>query len=232
MTGRADRPESGGRDTGVMVVHPGAQNHLPDTRDIVSLATAVAGCRGCDLYRAAEPAVFGAGPTSARILLVGDQPGDDDLDAESWAGFAEPFAGHAGRLLDDALAAAGIDRHDVYRTTAVKHVRFDRAGRRRIRKKPSGSQITACRPWLLAELAVVRPRVVVCLGATAAHSLLGADVRVAGRRGTILRLPEWLHVAGDPAVIVTIHPSAVLRAWTNQDDAFDSLVRDLRRAVG
>ncbi|MEE2030708.1 UdgX family uracil-DNA binding protein [Rhodococcus chondri] len=210
-----------------MVTYPGAQEFLPDTLDLPSLAAASRGCRGCDLYKAAERTVFGAGSDEARMLLVGEQPGDQ----EDRAG--EPFVGPAGRLLDKALEDAGIDRGTVYVTNAVKHFRFERAanGKRRIHKKPSGGQIAACRPWLLAELDTVRPDVVVCLGATAAQALLGKDFKLTEHRGEVLRLDEELRSSHDPAVLATIHPSAILRARSNRDDALRSLVGDLQRAA-
>ncbi|HET8895745.1 MAG TPA: UdgX family uracil-DNA binding protein [Protaetiibacter sp.] len=211
-----------------MVTYRGAQGYLPDTLDILSLETAARGCRGCDLFKAAEQTVFGAGHTDARLMLVGEQPGnEEDLEGE-------PFVGPAGRLLDKALAAAGVERDTVYVTNAVKHFRFDRAagGKRRIHKKPSGGQITACRPWLVAELDVVRPDVVVCLGVTAARALVEKNFKLTVHRGEVLQLDEQLRGTLDPKVVATIHPSAALRAHVDRDAAFDSLVRDLQRAAG
>ncbi len=212
----------------VVVSYPGAQEYLPETRAVPALAAAARGCRGCDLYKAADRTVFGSGPESARMLLVGEQPGDQ----EDRAG--EPFVGPAGYLLDKALEQAGVDRGSVYVTNAVKHFRFDRSanGKRRIHKKPSGGQIAACRPWLLAELEAIRPEVVVCLGASAAQALLGHGFRLTEHRGEVLRLPDEVRGEQDPSVVVTIHPSAVLRARSNRDDALRSLVGDLRRAAG
>ncbi|UYP19124.1 UdgX family uracil-DNA binding protein [Rhodococcus sp. Z13] len=210
-----------------MVTHPGAQRFVPDTRDLDALASAAAGCRGCDLYRDAERTVFGDGGPHARILFVGEQPGNE----EDLAG--EPFVGPAGHLFDKALDRAGIDRETVYVTNAVKHFRFDRSanGRRRIHRKPTGAQIAACRPWLEAELDAVRPEIVVCLGATAAQSLLGKDFKLTRHRGEVLRLPDELRGSCDPAVVVTVHPSAVLRARSQRDDAFRAFVQDLKRAA-
>lgn len=210
-----------------MVTYPGAQQYVPDSRDLAELTAASAGCRGCDLYRAAERTVFGAGARDARMLFVGEQPGNE----EDLAG--EPFVGPAGHLFDKALERAGIDRGTVYVTNAVKHFRFDRSanGRRRIHKKPSGGQVAACRPWLEAELDAVRPDVVVCLGATAAQSLLGKDFKLTQHRGEVLHLPEELCGSCDPAVVVTVHPSAVLRAKSQRDDMFRSFVQDLERAA-
>lgn len=216
-----------------MVTYPGAQEYLPDTLDLLSLATASRGCRGCDLFKAAERTVFGSGPDDARMMLVGEQPGnEEDLSGE-------PFVGPAGRLLDKALEDAGIDRETVYVTNAVKHFRFDRAagGKRRIHKKPSGGQITACRPWLVAELDVVRPDIVVCLGATAAQALIGKNFKLTEHRGEVMQLDDDLRGSDllgrvDPAVLATIHPSAALRARVDREEAFESLVRDLQRAAG
>ena len=210
-----------------MVTYPGAQQYVPDTRDLAELAAASAGCRGCDLYREAERTVFGGGGREARMMLVGEQPGNE----EDLAG--EPFVGPAGHLLDKALERADVDRGTVYVTNAVKHFRFDRSanGRRRIHKKPTGAQVSACRPWLEAELDAVRPEVVVCLGATAAQSLLGKDFKLTQHRGEVLRLPGELREGCDPAVVVTVHPSAVLRAKSQRDDMFRSFVQDLARAA-
>lgn len=201
-----------------------AQDYLPDSRDLVSLADAAAGCRGCDLYRDAEQTVFGAGPASARMLLVGEQPGD----REDRAG--EPFVGPAGRLLDKALSAAAIDRGQVYLTNAVKHFKFTRASgsKRRIHKTPSRTEVVACRPWLFAELQAIEPEVVVLLGATAAKALLGTDFRLTEHRGEVLRAPE-----ADYAVVTTPHPSSVLRGPAERRAAgFGDLVHDLGTAAG
>ncbi|MEU5841190.1 UdgX family uracil-DNA binding protein [Rhodococcus sp. NPDC047139] len=210
-----------------MVTYPGAQRFVPDSRRLAELAAASTGCRGCDLYKAAERTVFGGGAHDARMLLVGEQPGNE----EDLAG--EPFVGPAGHLLDKALERAGIDRGRVYVTNAVKHFRFERSanGRRRIHKKPSGGQVAACRPWLEAELAAVRPEVVVCLGATAAQSLFGKDFKLTENRGEVLHLPGEPGDSCDPAVVVTVHPSAVLRARSQRDDMFRSFVQDLERAA-
>lgn len=210
-----------------MVTYPGAGKFVPGTRDLADLAAASTGCRGCDLYKAADRTVFGAGADTARIMLVGEQPGNE----EDIAG--EPFVGPAGHLLDKAVERAGIDRGTVYVTNAVKHFRFERSanGRRRIHKKPAGSQVEACRPWLQAELDAVRPEVVVCLGATAAQSLLGKGFKLTQHRGEVHSLPDELCETCDPAVVVTVHPSAVLRAKSQRDDMFRSFVQDLERAA-
>ncbi|XAN01779.1 UdgX family uracil-DNA binding protein [Rhodococcus aetherivorans] len=208
---------------------PGAEEFVPETTDLAELAAAAGGCRGCELYRNAERTVFGAGPATARLVLVGEQPGD----LEDRAG--EPFVGPAGRLLDRALEEAGIDRGEVYVTNAVKHFKFERAaaGGRRIHKKPARGEVVACRPWLVAELRAVQPDVLVCLGATAAQSLLGPSFRVTAHRGEILHLDGEVQIPSAPAVVATIHPSAILRGPAEQrDEALAGLVADLRVAAG
>jgi uracil-DNA glycosylase len=207
----------------------GAQEFVPDTHDLDDLAAAVRGCRGCDLYQYADQAVFGAGSPNAQMMLVGEQPGDQ----EDRAGL--PFVGPAGRLLDKALSAADIDRDGVYVTNAVKHFRFTSAqrGKRRIHKTPSRTEVVACRPWLIAELSTVRPDLVVLMGATAAKSLMGNDFRLTQHRGEALRLPEDETLPFNPVVVVTVHPSSVLRGPPeDRDKAFDALVADLRVAGG
>jgi uracil-DNA glycosylase len=159
----------------------------------------VPGCRGCALYANATQAVFGEGAAHAEVMLVGEQPGDK----EDLAG--RPFVGPAGRLLDEALDEAGIDRSHTYVTNAVKHFKWQGRGKRRIHQKPTWSESTACRPWLEAELDAVRPRVVVALGATAAQSLLGKDFRVTKQRGELIESPVAEHV------VATVHPSSILR---------------------
>jgi uracil-DNA glycosylase family protein len=183
-----------------------ADAFLPDDHSLGSLAEAVQRCQGCHLYRNATQAVFGEGTTRARAMFVGEQPGDrEDIEGH-------PFVGPAGRVLDDGLEAAGISRADAYVTNVVKHFRWTPAprGKRRIHKKPDLREQLACRPWLDAELEQVRPRVLVCLGATAAQSLLGRDFRVTKQRG--------LFVESDlaPFVTTTVHPSSILR---ERDDA-------------
>ena len=210
----------------------GAQDFVPQTRDLADLAAAAQACRGCDLYQDADRAVFGAGSPSARVMLVGEQPGDQ----EDRAGL--PFVGPAGKLLDKALIAAGIDRDRVHVTNAVKHFKFSRAerGKRRIHKTPSRTQVVACRPWLIAELTTVQPDLVVLLGAIAAKSLLGNDFRLTAHRGEALRLPRddtAIPLAVDPHVVATVHPSSVLRGPPeDREKAFDALVADLRFAAG
>jgi DNA polymerase len=171
---------------------------VPDT--LATLRDAAAGCRACPLWQIGTQTVFGEGPEDAELMLVGEQPGDRE-DREG-----RPFVGPAGRLLDEALEEAGIDRTRVYLTNAVKHFKWRAGGKRRIHAKPNWSEVAACRPWLDGELEVVRPDVLVCLGATAAQALLGRSFRVTKQRGE----PVESDLA--PHVLATIHPSAILRA--------------------
>jgi DNA polymerase len=173
---------------------------LPDRLSLTGLRRAARGCTACPLWRTGTQTVFGEGLKRARLMLVGEQPGD----REDIAG--RPFVGPAGRLLDDALVEAGIERADAYLTNAVKHFKWEPRGKRRIHQKPNRSEISACRPWLEAELAVVAPEVLVCLGATAAQALLGREVRVTRDRGRLLESTLA------PAALATVHPSSILRA--------------------
>jgi uracil-DNA glycosylase family protein len=201
--------------------YPGAKAFLPEDLSRTSLTEAVQACRGCDLFENATQAVFGAGEEGARLMLVGEQPGD----AEDRAG--EPFVGPAGRLLDQALEAAGIDRTQVYVTNAVKHFRFrGGAGKRRIHQGPAQWHIAACHPWVLAELDLVQPRGVVLLGSTAGKAFFGGGFRVGEQRGQRVMLPA----RPDIWSIGTIHPSAALRA-ENRDELFAGLVDDLQTAA-
>ena len=195
-----------------------AEPFVPEKKTLTTLREAVQGCRGCDLYRNATQAVFGEGARHAEVLFVGEQPGDK----EDLAG--KPFVGPAGQLLDKALEEAGIDRAQTYVTNAVKHFKWQPRGKRRIHQKPSWSETVACRPWLEAELEVVRPRVVVCLGATAAQSLLGRDFRVTQHRGELLESDLAEHLTA------TVHPSSILRQQDEQSRhaEFEALVDDLR----
>jgi DNA polymerase len=165
-----------------------------------TLREAAAGCRACDLWQRGTQTVFGEGARDARVMFVGEQPGDkEDI-------IGEPFVGPAGAVLDKALVAAGIDRNEVYVTNVVKHFKWEPRGKRRIHKKPNALQITACRPWLDAEIAVTKPRVVVLLGATAAQAILGKNFRVTEQRGQLIAS----EIA--PYVMATVHPSSILRA--------------------
>jgi len=209
---------------------PSAAEFVPDTDDLTVLSDASQKCKGCDLYRNATQAVFGGGSRDAKVVLVGEQPGDQEDKT------GQPFVGPAGRLLDKALVAADIDRERVYITNAVKHFKFEERGKRRIHKTPSRTEVVSCRPWLLAELDALAPGVVVLLGATAAKSLLGNDFRLTQHRGEVLRLPESdpsVDLDVKPRVVATVHPTAILRG--PPDDramAFDGLVADLRVAAG
>ena len=193
---------------------------VPPAPDLDALRAAAATCTACDLYRDSTQTVFGEGRAGARVMLVGEQPGDK----EDVAG--RPFVGPAGRLLDEALAAAGIDRDDAYVTNVVKHFKFARKGKARIHQKPNAAEQAACRPWLEAELAVVQPEVVVCLGATAAQSLLGRQFKVTQQRGQFV---EWPYQAVARA-LATVHPSSILRAPEDADRRAltEAFVDDLR----
>src|SRR5919199_1884790 len=191
----------------------------PQLDDLDALREAARGCTGCELWEPATQTVFGSGPSTAWLMFVGEQPGD----REDLAG--EPFVGPAGRLLDRALQQAGIAREETYVTNAVKHFRFEQRGARRIHKTPAVGHVRACRPWLDAELRVVRPAVVATLGATAGKALLGPRFRISESRGTVL---DW----EGHALVPTVHPSAILRLDAEERDAaFDALVADLTVAA-
>ena len=196
-----------------------ARQFVPATRDITALRDAAPGCRGCALHERATQVVFGEGPAGARLVLVGEQPGDQ----EDRSG--RPFVGPAGEVLDRALAAAGLDRRTLYVTNAVKHFSFEPRGKRRIHQTPRLSEIRACRPWLEAELQAIRPECLVLLGSTAATALLGPQTRVMASRGRAIAGTAWAST-----VFVTIHPSAVLRA-EDGEQYFQMLVADLRQAA-
>jgi DNA polymerase len=198
----------------------GAQAYVPDGARIRALSVAVHDCRGCALFENGTRAVFGAGRASADLVLVGEQPGDQEERQ------GEPFVGPAGRLLSRALEDAGIDRDRVYLTNAVKHFRFEQRGKRRIHKSPQASHVVACRPWLNAELAAIRPDGVVTLGAIAGKSIVGSAFRVSESRGTVVEA-----AAGDIGwVVPTVHPSSVLRS-EQRDEDYAALVADLKTAA-
>jgi DNA polymerase len=188
---------------------------LPGVRDIAE------GCKACDLYKRGTQTVFGEGPARAEIMLVGEQPGD----AEDLAG--HPFVGPAGRLLDRALEEVGIDRTLVYVTNVVKHFKWEPRGKRRIHAKPNASEIGSCRPWLETEIALVKPRVLICLGATAAQALLGKTFKVSRQRG------ELVASALAPIVTATVHPSSILRATDDaaRREEMRRFVADLKKAA-
>jgi DNA polymerase len=197
---------------------PPVEELLPKRLSLPKLRLIAHDCRACDLYRVATQTVFGEGASSAEVMLVGEQPGD----REDTAG--KPFVGPAGRLLDEALSEAGIDRGDVYITNVVKHFKFMRRGKRRIHKKPNAEEVRACFPWLEAEIAVVRPRIVVCLGASAANALLGSKIRVTKYRGRMLPADFAEHA------MVTVHPSSILRAPDDETRRIErrAFVRDMK----
>ncbi|GAB3273669.1 UdgX family uracil-DNA binding protein [Microbacterium lacusdiani] len=202
---------------------PGAEHWVPHGADLQELRRAAEGCRGCELWRDATQVVFSSGPDAAQMMLVGEQPGDrEDLEGE-------PFVGPAGRVLDEALAAAGVADDAVYRTNAVKHFRFERRGKRRIHEKPSVAHVTACHAWLEEEIALVRPTVIVALGAMVARAVLGRSVRIGEVRGMVM---ESSDPSGTPTV-VTAHPSSILRIREEADRraALAHLVDVLRRAA-
>ena len=195
-----------------------AAAYLPDRIDHESLREAAQRCRGCDLWKNATQAVIGEGPENADAMFVGEQPGDqEDLEGR-------PFVGPAGRMFDKALAEVGIDRSRVYVTNAVKHFKWRPSGKRRLHQKPNGTEMAACRPWLDAELELVHPRVLVCLGATAAQALLGRGFRVTKQRGVPIDSPLA------EVVLATIHPSAILRAQ-DRDTEYAGFVDDLRKVA-
>jgi len=197
-----------------------AQNQLfvPETRSLAKLREAAADCKACDLWKTGTQTVFGEGSSDAEIVFVGEQPGDK----EDLAG--RPFVGPAGRVLDEALELAGIDRSLAYVTNAVKHFKWTPRGKRRIHQKPNAAEMAACRPWLNAELDALQPKVLVALGATAAQALLGRQFRVTKQRG----VPVESDLA--PHVIATVHPSSILRQETDEDReaAMKAFVDDLK----
>jgi uracil-DNA glycosylase len=194
-----------------------AAAYLPERLSLSGLKEAAAGCQACDLWKSGTQTVFGEGAKKSEVMLVGEQPGDSE-DREG-----RPFVGPAGKLLDRALEEAGIDRRLAYVTNVVKHFKWQARGKRRIHQKPNWAEMTACRPWLEAELQVVQPSVLVCLGATAAQALLGRDFRVSRQRGELVDSPLAPHV------VATVHPSAILRADEEDREAeYAAFVADLR----
>jgi DNA polymerase len=199
-----------------------AEDFLPDKLNLRDLRQAARGCRGCPLYANATQTVFGEGLKRSEFMLVGEQPGDkEDLEGR-------PFVGPAGRLLDRALQEAGIDRRAAYVTNVVKHFKYERRGKRRIHKKPNADEIMACRPWLDAEMAAIRPDVLILLGATAAKSLLGSSIKITQSRGSLIESDLA------PNVTATVHPSSILRARDDKARAneYGRFVDDLRGAAG
>ena len=196
-----------------------AQELIPEQPTLPGLRDAAAGCQACDLYKTGTQTVFGEGAQHASVMFVGEQPGDrEDIEGK-------PFVGPAGRLLDEALEAAGIDRKRVYITNAVKHFKWKPQGKRRLHQKPNAAEISACRPWLDAEIALIKPTILVLLGATAAQALLGRDFRVSLQRGQFIERP------GLPLMMATVHPSSILRAPDDESREIEmqAFVQDLRR---
>ncbi len=212
--GARSNPDAGGDG-------PPVTDLIPPRPTLKTSREAAAGCRACDLYKRGTQTVFGEGPARATVMLVGEQPGD----AEDIAG--HPFVGPAGKLLDRALEEAGIDRRQVYVTNVVKHFKWEPRGKRRIHAKPNGAEIAACRPWLETEIALVKPRVLVCLGATAAQALLGRAFKVSQRRGEFVESPLA------PRVTATVHPSSILRAPDDESRRAEMqrFVADLKRVA-
>jgi DNA polymerase len=194
---------------------------VPARPSLSSLREAARGCQACDLWERGTQTVFGEGPTRATVMLLGEQPGDQE-DRQG-----RPFVGPAGRLLDEALETAGIDRRQVYVTNVVKHFKWEPRGKRRIHQKPNAVEIAACRPWLQAEVAVVQPQVIVCLGATAAQAVLGKTFRVTKQRG------EFVPTDLGPIATATVHPSSVLRAPDDETRHAETerFVDDLRKVA-
>jgi uracil-DNA glycosylase len=194
---------------------------IPERPTVAKLRAAAAGCRACPLWKTGTQTVFGEGPQAARVMFVGEQPGNE----EDLAG--RPFVGPAGKLLDQALVEAGIDRDEVYVTNVVKHFKWEPKGKRRIHKKPNAREIAACRPWLEAELEVVKPDVLVCLGASAAQALLGREFRVSQQRGEFIESPLAPHV------MATVHPSSILRAPDDETRRAErkKFVEDLKKVA-
>jgi uracil-DNA glycosylase family protein len=198
-----------------------AAERIPDRPTLVSVRDAARDCRACDLWKLGTQMVFGEGTRRAEIMLVGEQPGDqEDISGH-------PFVGPAGKMLDRALAEAGIDRGTVYVTNVVKHFKWEPRGKRRIHKKPNSAEITACRPWLETEIELVKPRALVCLGATAAQALLGASFKVTAHRGEFIASPLA------PLVLATVHPSSLLRAPDEETRRQETarFIEDLRTVV-
>ena len=198
-----------------------AAEYVPPTRRLNVLRDAVQGCRGCELYKHATQAVFGEGPRTATVVMIGEQPGDKE-DKQG-----RPFVGPAGGVLDGALEEAGIDRSEVYVTNAVKHFKHTLSGKRRLHKKPDARELAACFPWLEAEFEALQPEAIVCLGATAAQQLLGRSFRITKQRGVIFKT-DWA-----PWTMATYHPSAILRAPDQRakEEMREALVADLKQVA-
>jgi DNA polymerase len=210
------RKLSGAEPAVVKTQHTSAAEWVPSTHNLDELRAAATACRGCALYQHATQVVFGEGPQNAKVVMVGEQPGDEEDQK------GHPFVGPSGRLLSKAMHEAGLNREKIYVTNAVKHFKFIERGKRRIHATPSGIEILACRPWLEAELASIEPELVVCLGATAAQSLMGLSFRITKERGHFFphRFAKQL--------VATVHPSAILRVPERYEEEYKLFVRDLR----
>jgi uracil-DNA glycosylase len=198
-----------------------ATEFFPERKSLKAFREAATDCQACDLWKRGTQTVFGEGARRAEILFVGEQPGnEEDLTGQ-------PFVGPAGRLLDDALLEAGIDRSQTYVTNVVKHFKWEPRGKRRIHKKPNAREVTACRPWLEAEISLVKPQVIVCLGATAAQALLGPKFRVSKQRG------QFIESTLAPYILATVHPSSILRAPDDETrrDERRQFVNDLKKVA-
>jgi len=198
-----------------------AEEFFPERKSLTAFRDAAADCKACDLWERGTQTVFGAGARRAEVVFVGEQPGnEEDLTGK-------PFVGPAGRLLDDALLEAGIDRTHIYVTNVVKHFKWEPRGKRRIHKKPNAHEITACRPWLEAEISLVKPKVIVCLGATAAQALLGAQFKVTKQRG------QFIESTLAPYIMATVHPSSILRAPDDETrhDEKRKFIDDLKKVA-
>jgi DNA polymerase len=198
-----------------------ASDFFPERKSLKAFREAAADCRACDLWERGTQTVFGEGARRAEVVFVGEQPGnEEDLSGK-------PFVGPAGRLLDEALIEAGIDRAQTYVTNVVKHFKWEPRGKRRIHKKPNGGEITACRPWLEAEISLVKPKVIVCLGATAAQALLGPKFKVTKQRG------QFIESTLAPYIMATVHPSSILRAPDDETRREEKrkFIADLKRVA-
>jgi DNA polymerase len=201
--------------------YPTAEAYLPPKITLPALREAASTCHGCPLYKTGTQTVFGEGAKSSRVVMVGEQPGDQEDKA------GKPFVGPSGQMLDDALEEVGIDRATVYVTNTVKHFKWEPRGTRRIHAKPNAREIQACKPWLTAELQVLKPDMVICLGATAAQALMGKDFRITKSRGEIFRDTQWA-----PWLMATVHPSSILRTPSeDREAAYRAFVEDLRIAA-
>jgi len=199
-----------------------AADFFPERKSLKAFREAAADCKGCDLWERGTQTVFGEGARHAEVMFIGEQPGnEEDLTGH-------PFVGPAGRLLNDALEEAGIDRRQTYVTNVVKHFKWEPRGKRRIHKKPNASEISACRPWLEAEINLVKPSVIVCLGATAAQALLGAKFKVSKQRG------KFIESTLAPYIMATVHPSSILRAPDDETRRVEKrrFIDDLKRVAG